>query len=86
MACRPSAMLSSCVRPSLPVKPPALVRQSLSEADLTNITPAAHEYALREFRKYTAGSIFTPPTLQGTLTQPGHLGGSEWHGGSFDRS
>ncbi len=67
-----------------PLKPPALVRQLLTEADLTNITPAAREFALREFKKYTAGSIFTPPTLQGTLTQPGHLGGSEWHGGSFD--
>jgi quinoprotein glucose dehydrogenase len=67
-----------------PLKPPALVRQYLSEADLTNITPAAHAYALNEFRKYTSGVIFTPPTLQGTVTQPGHLGGSEWHGGSFD--
>ena len=27
-----------------------------------------------------SGSIFTPPTLQGTLTTPGHLGGVEWHG------
>ena len=67
-----------------PLKPRPLVRQSLTEADLTNITPAAHEYALREFAKYRSGSIFTPPSLQGTLTLPGHLGGSEWHGASFD--
>jgi mono/diheme cytochrome c family protein len=67
-----------------PLKPRPLVRQSLSEADLTAITPDAHAYALREFRRYQAGSIFTPPTLQGTITQPGHLGGSEWHGASFD--
>ena len=67
-----------------PVKPRPLVRQSLTQADLTNISPGAHAYALREFAKYRTGSIFTPPTLQGTLTQPGHLGGSEWHGGSFD--
>lgn len=67
-----------------PLKPPPLVRQSITEADLTNTSPAAHDYALKEFRKYVAGSIFTPPTLQGTLTQPGHLGGAEWHGGSFD--
>ena len=68
----------------VPLKPRALVRQSLTEADLTNTSPAAHAYALREFAKYRSGSIFTPPTLQGTLTQPGHLGGAEWHGGSFD--
>lgn len=69
-----------------PLKPPPLVRQSLSEADLTNITPAAREYALKEFRKYRSGSIYTPPSLQGTVTTPGHLGGSEWHGASFDPS
>jgi glucose dehydrogenase len=68
----------------LPLKPRPLVRQSLTEADLTNITPAAREFALKEFAKYTSGSLFTPPTLQGTVTTPGHLGGSEWHGGAFD--
>ena len=54
-----------------PLKPRPLVRQSLTEADLTNITPAAHEYALREFAKYRSGSIYTPPSLQGTLVLPG---------------
>jgi quinoprotein glucose dehydrogenase len=68
----------------IPLKPPPLIRQSLTEADLTNITPAAREYALKEFKKYRSGSIYTPPSLQGTLTLPGHLGGSEWHGASFD--
>jgi quinoprotein glucose dehydrogenase len=67
-----------------PVKPPPLVRQSLAEADLTNITPETRQFALREFSKYVAGPMYTPPTLQGTLTIPGHMGGSEWHGGSFD--
>jgi quinoprotein glucose dehydrogenase len=67
-----------------PTKPPPLARQSVTEADLTNTSPEAHEYALKEFRKYVAGGLYTPPTLQGTITQPGHLGGSEWHGGSFD--
>ena len=69
-----------------PLKPRPLVRQSLTEADLTNITPAAREHALREFSKYRSGPIYTPPSLQGTLTLPGHLGGSEWHGASFNPS
>jgi quinoprotein glucose dehydrogenase len=68
----------------IPLKPPPLVRQAITEADLTNITPEAHEHALREFRKYRSGSIYTPPSLQGNITMPGHLGGAEWHGGSFD--
>jgi hypothetical protein len=68
----------------IPVKPAPLARQSLTEADLTNITPESRDYALREFRRYQAGPLYTPPSLQGTLTQPGHLGGAEWHGASFD--
>jgi quinoprotein glucose dehydrogenase len=68
----------------VPLKPAPLARQTITEADLTNITPESRAYALREFRRYRSGPIFTPPTLQGTLTQPGHLGGAEWHGASFD--
>jgi quinoprotein glucose dehydrogenase len=68
----------------IPLKPQPLVRQALTEADLTNITPEARAHALREFRKYISGPIYTPPSLQGTITTPGHLGGAEWHGASFD--
>jgi quinoprotein glucose dehydrogenase len=68
----------------VPLKPAPLVRQSLTEADLTNITPDSRAHALKEFARYRAGSIYTPPSLQGTLTQPGHLGGAQWHGASFD--
>lgn len=68
----------------VPLKPQPLVRQALTEADLTSITPEARAHALAQFRKYRSGSIFTPPSLQGTLTTPGHLGGVEWHGASFD--
>lgn len=68
----------------IPLKPQPLVRQTLTEAGLTNITHEARAYALKEFRKYLSGPIYTPPSVQGTITTPGHLGGSEWHGGSFD--
>lgn len=68
----------------VPLKPMPLVRQHLTEADLTNITPEAREFVLKQFRKYESGPLYTPISLQGTITTPGHLGGSEWHGGSFD--
>ncbi len=68
----------------MPLKPPPLVRQAITEADLTNITPEAHASALERFRRYRSGSIFNPPSLQGTITMPGHLGGAEWQGGTFD--
>ncbi len=68
----------------VPLKPPPLVRQNLTEADLTNITPEARAQAVKDFRRYLSGPIYTPPSLQGTITTPGHLGGAEWHGASFD--
>ena len=68
----------------VPLKPQPLVRQALTEADLTNITPEARAQAMADFRRYRSGPIFTPPSLQGTITTPGHLGGAEWHGASFD--
>jgi quinoprotein glucose dehydrogenase len=68
----------------MPLKPQPLVRQMLTEADLTNITRQSRAYALKEFRKYLSGPIYTPPSLQGTITTPGHLGGAQWHGASFD--
>jgi quinoprotein glucose dehydrogenase len=70
----------------VPLKPQPLVRQTLTEADLTSITPEARAQALRDFRRYLSGPIYTPPSLQGTITTPGHLGGAEWHGASFDRA
>src|SRR3954465_47034 len=68
----------------MPLKPRPLVRQSLAEAELANISPESHAYALKQYRQYLSGSIYTPPSLQGTITTPGHLGGAEWHGASFD--
>ena len=67
-----------------PLKPQPLVRQILTESDLTNITPESRAYALTQFHRYQSGPIYTPPSLQGTITTPGHLGGAQWHGGSFD--
>lgn len=67
-----------------PLKPPPLVRLSLNEADLTRVTPESHAAALEQFRKHETGFIYTPPSLQGTITTPSHQGGVEWGGASFD--
>lgn len=70
----------------VPSAPPPLVRQGISEADLVHTTDDNHRVLTQRFRRYVSGAIFTPPSLQGTITMPGHLGGSQWHGGSFDPS
>ena len=67
--------------PSLP-KP--LVRQNTTEADLTNISPEAHAFALNQFRHLLSGPVFTPASLQGTIMTPGWFGGEQWGGGTFD--
>lgn len=67
-----------------PVLPPPLVRQELYESDLTNITPESREHALEQFRRYNTGFLYTPATIAGTITTPGHLGGLQWHGAAFN--
>ena len=67
-----------------PTKPPPLNRLAIYEADLTNISPEAREHALRIFRQHKTGPLYTPASLQGTITTPGHQGGAEWGGGAFD--
>ncbi len=67
-----------------PLKPPPLSRQRLTEEDLTDVTPAKRAYILERYRKLRAGSIYTPPSTQGTLIYPGFNGGVNWGGGSID--
>ncbi len=67
-----------------PSKPPPLVRLATYEADLSRVSPEAHEAALEQFRKYRTGPLYTPASLVGTITTPGHQGGVEWGGGAFD--
>lgn len=68
----------------VPSMPPPLVRQTMTESDLVHTSPDNHRQVLQAFRRYVSGQMYTPPSLQGTITTPGHLGGSQWHGGAFD--
>ena len=67
-----------------PVKPPAFAQQRLTEAEVTDLSPKAREYALAELKKIRPGSIFTPPGLQPSVALPQFNGGGEWGGGAFD--
>lgn len=65
-------------------RPAPITRQGFGEADLIDFTPAIKEAALAEMRKWKIGPLFTPPSLQGTIMQPGVIGGSGWGGGAYD--
>ena len=67
-----------------PLKPDPLVRTSFYESDLTTITPESHQSALEQFRKLKPGPMYTSPSMEGTIVQPGIHGGNEWGGPAFD--
>jgi quinoprotein glucose dehydrogenase len=68
----------------VPTKPPPFSRQSITESDITDISPEAHEEALKRFRTYRVQGPFVPPSLNGSMTVPGLLGGATWAGASYD--
>ncbi len=67
-----------------PLKPPPFARQTITEKDLTDLSPEAHFAALKQFRKLRTDGPLTPPSLRGSLAVPGLLGGANWSGASFD--
>jgi quinoprotein glucose dehydrogenase len=69
----------------LPTRPAPYARQQLTEDTLTTRTPAAHAWALEQFRKFRGGGQFVPLTVgQDTIVFPGFDGGAEWGGQAFD--
>lgn len=67
-----------------PVHPPPLVRQYYNEKLVTDISPESRKNILDQIKGYTFGSIYTPPSIEGTIQLPGFRGGGEWSGGAFD--
>jgi len=67
-----------------PVVLPAVAPQSLT-ADLAwGLTPADREFCRAAIAKLRNDGIFTPPSIQGTLSAPGNVGGMNWSGYSYD--
>lgn len=67
-----------------PSKPPALVPQRLTEADLRTDDPQLHQRCLARFRTLRNEGIFTPAGTEWTIVYPGTNGGVNWSGGAFD--
>ncbi len=67
-----------------PLKPKPFARQFITEADITNYSPADHDSLLKKFRSMRYEGLYTPPDLKGTLQLPGTRGGGEWGGAAFD--
>lgn len=75
--------VSSPTQP-FPVAPPALVPQHISADDAWGATPQDRETCRAAIRSLRNEGIFTPPSIKGSLSIPGNVGGMTWSGYSFD--
>ncbi len=67
-----------------PVKPAAVSPQTMTANDAFGIDNADREWCRAEIAKLRTGTMFTPPSLQGTLQLPGNVGGQNWGGMTYD--
>jgi quinoprotein glucose dehydrogenase len=68
----------------IPTRPPPFARQELAEADITDISPEAHDYVAAILAKVRSAGQFVPPSIEGTVIFPGFDGGGEWGGSAVD--
>jgi quinoprotein glucose dehydrogenase len=64
---------------------PPFARQSFTEKDINPYLPEKDKEKLREmFKTARNEGLYTPPSVQGTISMPGHNGGTNWGGSSVD--
>lgn len=69
----------------IPMRPAPFARQRLTADLLTARTPAAHAWALDQFRTFRSDGQFVPLSVdRPTVVFPGFDGGAEWGGQAFD--
>ncbi|MFZ3216826.1 MAG: pyrroloquinoline quinone-dependent dehydrogenase [Candidatus Acidiferrales bacterium] len=67
-----------------PSAPPALSPQKLTADDAWGITPEDRDYCRERIKSLRNDGLFTPPSLQGSLSSPGNVGGMNWSGYAYD--
>lgn len=83
---RPSDIPGEAAWPTqvFPLAPPPFVLQHFGPDTVTDISPEARAYVLEQLKHLRAGSIFNPPSAEGSVYTPGLHGGATWAGASFD--
>jgi quinoprotein glucose dehydrogenase len=70
-----------------PTLPAPYTQQSTTVDTLTNRTPEAHAWAVKQFSSMIGGGQFVPPSVDKlTIDLPGFAGGGEWGGVAVDPS
>ena len=68
-----------------PVSPPPFARQSMTRADITNVTPESRAECMEILADAVVeGPLFRPIQKELTVMFPGTNGGPNWGGGAFD--
>jgi quinoprotein glucose dehydrogenase len=67
-----------------PTRPAPYAKQGFTLDDVIDFTPAVKAAALAEISKYRIGPMYTTPSLEGSVSMPGAIGGSGWGGGAVD--
>jgi len=68
----------------VPSKPAPFEYQGVTMNDLADFTPEIRAMAAQAVTGFRTGPLFTPPSLAGTLSRPGSMGGANWGGAAVD--
>jgi quinoprotein glucose dehydrogenase len=69
-----------------PTRPLPLAPQQLGPDDAWGVTPVDREWCRRRIAQLRSDGVFTPPSLRGTITFPGFIGGMAWGGVAVDNA
>jgi quinoprotein glucose dehydrogenase len=62
----------------------AMVPQKITAADVWGSTAQAREWCRQKVESLRNDGLFTPPSLQGTISFPGNVGGVNWGSAAWD--
>ena len=64
--------------------PPAVSPQKVTADDAWGITSADRDYCRERIKSLRNDGLFTPPSVNGSLSIPGNVGGMNWSGYAYD--
>jgi quinoprotein glucose dehydrogenase len=68
----------------IPSRPAPFEYQGVTIEDLADFTPEIRANAVKAIEGFRYGPLYTPPSVQGTITRPGTTGGGNWSGAAVD--
>jgi quinoprotein glucose dehydrogenase len=68
----------------MPTRPAPFEYQGSDPRDFADFTPEIRALAEKATQGFRTGPLFTPPSLEGTISRPGTTGGANWGGAAVD--